>query len=271
MASLLGLPIGLGGAALMRVSNPGRDLYAVDFVVISLLTTLVLVALLGLLARPQTRSGTMHTLARPRPFRALRRRWSRTRRYTQIVLIGARYAVSTRSRRSGRPPDEPTRTGSKSGRNSSLDLAAALQQAGARVEPRELNGNPGAILRDRNDKVVGTLTLDVLGGRIQTIRSVVNPDKFGHVGLLAAPRPGPALAESHPVGACGHDPGKAAPAPACPPARQGRQDRRSRPVHWSGQTQTQGGPQGVPRAPGGSRPTLGRPSSPGRKQPGACA
>ncbi len=64
MASLLGLPIGLGGAALMRVSNPGRDLYAVDFVVISLLTTLVLVALLGLLARPQTRSGT---ISRPAP------------------------------------------------------------------------------------------------------------------------------------------------------------------------------------------------------------
>jgi len=33
--------------------------------------------------------------------------------------------------------------------------------------------------------VVGTLTLDVLGGRIQTIRSVVNPDKLGHVGPVA--------------------------------------------------------------------------------------
>jgi RNA polymerase sigma-70 factor (ECF subfamily) len=29
------------------------------------------------------------------------------------------------------------------------------------------------------------LTLDVLGGRIQTIRSVVNPDKLGHVGPVA--------------------------------------------------------------------------------------
>jgi RNA polymerase sigma-70 factor (ECF subfamily) len=33
--------------------------------------------------------------------------------------------------------------------------------------------------------VAGTLTLDVLGGRIQTIRSVVNPDKLGHVGPVA--------------------------------------------------------------------------------------
>jgi RNA polymerase sigma-70 factor (ECF subfamily) len=60
-----------------------------------------------------------------------------------------------------------------------------LAKIDARVEPRELNGHPGAILRDRNDKVVGTLTLDVLGGRIQTIRSVVNPDKLGHVGPVA--------------------------------------------------------------------------------------
>jgi len=57
-----------------------------------------------------------------------------------------------------------------------------LAKIDARVEPRELNGHPGAILRDRNDKIVGTLTLDVLGGRIQMIRSVVNPDKLGHMG-----------------------------------------------------------------------------------------
>ncbi len=57
-----------------------------------------------------------------------------------------------------------------------------LARIDARVEPRAVNGQPGAILRDRNDKVVGTLTLDVLGGRIQTIRSVINPDKLGHVG-----------------------------------------------------------------------------------------
>ena len=60
-----------------------------------------------------------------------------------------------------------------------------LVKIDARVEPRELNGQPGAILRDRDGKVVGTLTLDVLGGRIQTIRSVVNPDKLGHVGPVA--------------------------------------------------------------------------------------
>ncbi len=60
-----------------------------------------------------------------------------------------------------------------------------LARIDARVEPRELNGQPGAILRDRDGKVVTTMTLDVLSGRIQTIRSVVNPDKLGHVGPVA--------------------------------------------------------------------------------------
>ncbi len=60
-----------------------------------------------------------------------------------------------------------------------------LATVDAIVEPRDVNGQPGAILRDRDGKVAGTLTLDVLGGRIQTIRSVVNPDKLGHVGPVA--------------------------------------------------------------------------------------
>ncbi len=53
------------------------------------------------------------------------------------------------------------------------------------LEPREVNGQPGAIFRDRDNKVLFTLTLDVLGGQIQTIRSVSNPDKLGHVGPVA--------------------------------------------------------------------------------------
>ena len=57
----------------------------------------------------------------------------------------------------------------------------------ARIEQRQLNGQPGAILRDREGKVAGTWIIDVLDGRIQTIRSVVNPDKLRHMGPLADP------------------------------------------------------------------------------------
>jgi RNA polymerase sigma-70 factor (ECF subfamily) len=56
---------------------------------------------------------------------------------------------------------------------------------GGVVEPLELNGQPGAIFRDRDNKVLNTWTLDVLDGRIQTIRSVINPDKLGHMGPVA--------------------------------------------------------------------------------------
>ncbi|MFG2724459.1 RNA polymerase sigma-70 factor [Streptomyces canus] len=52
-------------------------------------------------------------------------------------------------------------------------------------EPHELNGQPGAIFYDRDGKVLHTLALDILDGRIQTIRAVINPDKLSHVGPTA--------------------------------------------------------------------------------------
>jgi RNA polymerase sigma-70 factor (ECF subfamily) len=48
-----------------------------------------------------------------------------------------------------------------------------------------VNGQPGAIFRDRDGKVLNILTLDLLDGRIQMIRSVINPDKLRHVGPVA--------------------------------------------------------------------------------------
>jgi RNA polymerase sigma-70 factor (ECF subfamily) len=55
----------------------------------------------------------------------------------------------------------------------------------AHLDPHEVNGQPGAILRDRDGNVAGTMSLELLDGRIQMIRSVVNPDKLGHLGPLA--------------------------------------------------------------------------------------
>ncbi len=53
------------------------------------------------------------------------------------------------------------------------------------LDAHEVNGQPGAVLHDRDGKVLGTLTLEILDGQIQTIRSVNNPDKLGHVGPVA--------------------------------------------------------------------------------------
>ena len=60
-----------------------------------------------------------------------------------------------------------------------------LVRIGAVVEPREMNGQPGAILRDRTGKVVGTMALEVFGGMVQKIRAMVNPDKLAHLGPVA--------------------------------------------------------------------------------------
>lgn len=56
---------------------------------------------------------------------------------------------------------------------------------GGVVEPCSVNGQPGAIFRDRGGKVVNTLVLDIVDGKIQTIRSVINPDKLRHLGPVA--------------------------------------------------------------------------------------
>ncbi|MGW4688934.1 RNA polymerase sigma-70 factor [Streptomyces sp. NPDC004244] len=53
------------------------------------------------------------------------------------------------------------------------------------LERHEINGQPGAILRDRDGKVLQAMVLEVLDGRIQTVRTVVNPDKLGHLGPVA--------------------------------------------------------------------------------------
>ncbi|MCG6498785.1 RNA polymerase sigma-70 factor [Kitasatospora sp. A2-31] len=60
-----------------------------------------------------------------------------------------------------------------------------LARIGVVLEPREVNGQPGAILRDRDGGVLNALALDVLDGQVRAVRSVVNPDKLGHVGPVA--------------------------------------------------------------------------------------
>jgi RNA polymerase sigma-70 factor (ECF subfamily) len=64
-------------------------------------------------------------------------------------------------------------------------IVPSFVRVGVAMDQHELNGQPGAIFRDRDGKVISTLTLDILDGRIQTIRGVVNPDKLGHVGPVA--------------------------------------------------------------------------------------
>ncbi|MFJ4434931.1 RNA polymerase sigma-70 factor [Streptomyces sp. NPDC088923] len=60
-----------------------------------------------------------------------------------------------------------------------------MARAGITYEPRPVNGQPGAVFRDRGGKILHTLVLDVAEGRVQTIRLVLNPDKLRHLGPVA--------------------------------------------------------------------------------------
>ena len=64
-------------------------------------------------------------------------------------------------------------------------ISSLFFQIGGTIEKHVVNGQTGAILRDRDGKVLNTWTLDVLDGQVQTIRTVLNPDKLAHMGPVA--------------------------------------------------------------------------------------
>ena len=66
---------------------------------------------------------------------------------------------------------------------------SALPRLGVRMKATEVNGQPGAMAFDARARLVGVIGLGIADGQIQTIHSIVNPDKLRHVapvGDLAA-------------------------------------------------------------------------------------
>ncbi|HTP18423.1 MAG TPA: RNA polymerase sigma-70 factor [Solirubrobacteraceae bacterium] len=57
--------------------------------------------------------------------------------------------------------------------------------AGASLREVEVNGMPGALLLDGDGLLLGVWELEIGGGEIHGINSVVNPDKLAHLGPLA--------------------------------------------------------------------------------------
>ncbi|MFJ4092783.1 RNA polymerase sigma-70 factor [Kitasatospora sp. NPDC089913] len=68
-------------------------------------------------------------------------------------------------------------------------LLAAIVPLMARIdvtfEVHEVNGEPGAVFRDHDGRVLTVLVLDVLDGLVRSVRSVTNPDKLAHLGPVA--------------------------------------------------------------------------------------
>jgi len=56
---------------------------------------------------------------------------------------------------------------------------------GVHVEPTWVNGQPGGISYDGQGRVVNVFVLDIADGLVQTVRSIVNPDKLHHLGPVS--------------------------------------------------------------------------------------
>jgi RNA polymerase sigma-70 factor (ECF subfamily) len=64
-------------------------------------------------------------------------------------------------------------------------IGRQLGEYGISVEMRTINGQPGAVLRDPDGRITNVLALDIADGAVQTVRSVINPDKLRHLGPVA--------------------------------------------------------------------------------------
>ena len=56
---------------------------------------------------------------------------------------------------------------------------------GVSVQPVEVNGGPGALFLDAQERLIGVCALDLAGGQITSISGIVNPDKLRHLGPVA--------------------------------------------------------------------------------------
>jgi RNA polymerase sigma-70 factor (ECF subfamily) len=73
----------------------------------------------------------------------------------------------------------------KVARTLTTGLRTATRVVGFTLRREEINGQPGAVFFDRDGKVAGVMVLDVADGQIQTVNSIVNPDKLQHLGPVS--------------------------------------------------------------------------------------
>jgi RNA polymerase sigma-70 factor (ECF subfamily) len=58
----------------------------------------------------------------------------------------------------------------------------AARTPGVSVRQAEVNGDPGALFFDPEQRLVGVWAVDVVDGRITAVNAIVNPDKLTHLG-----------------------------------------------------------------------------------------
>jgi RNA polymerase sigma-70 factor (ECF subfamily) len=66
-----------------------------------------------------------------------------------------------------------------------IAVALGVGRVEVQIRPAEVNGQPGAVAFERDGRLVNVFSLDIVGGRVQTIRAILNPDKLQHLGPVA--------------------------------------------------------------------------------------
>ena len=64
-------------------------------------------------------------------------------------------------------------------------VGRAVRVPGVSLRPVEVNGAPGALFLDAQQRVIGVCALEYAGDRITSISGIVNPDKLTHLGPVA--------------------------------------------------------------------------------------
>ena len=66
-----------------------------------------------------------------------------------------------------------------------LGVGTQAREVGVTLRRAEINGQPGAMFYDPDGRLINVMALEVADGLVQTVRSVINPDKLRHLGPLA--------------------------------------------------------------------------------------
>jgi RNA polymerase sigma-70 factor (TIGR02957 family) len=59
---------------------------------------------------------------------------------------------------------------------------------GTSLRPAEVNGGPGALYLDAQQRLIAVVALDIAGRQVTSIKAIVNPDKLTHLGPVADAR-----------------------------------------------------------------------------------
>jgi RNA polymerase sigma-70 factor (TIGR02957 family) len=64
-------------------------------------------------------------------------------------------------------------------------IRQGTRMAGITMRDVDVNGRPGVLITDGEGQVVSVMALEIAGGQVTAVSSIVNPDKLRHIGAVA--------------------------------------------------------------------------------------